>query len=197
MSAASGFDFEAAYAAAAPRTLNLAEYGAERFTGSPPPVSWLVEGSIPLGVPVLLAAMGDTGKSFVALTVCYRVAVPLLKPTGNLDFNATRQVLGGEVVAHGTAVFITAEDNDAAIHRRLTAIDPFECRRNHPGKLIAVALPSAGGPMPFFVRDHNGVIVTDAWKMICDQLIKIKDLKLVSFDPLANFAQVALDTDFG
>jgi AAA domain len=195
MSTASGFDFEAAYAAAAPRTLTLREYGAERFTGSPPPVSWLVEGSIPLGVPVLLAAMGDTGKSFVALSVCYHVGVPIPKPAGNLDFNATRKVLGGEVVAHGSAVFITAEDSDAAIHRRLTAIDPFECRRNHPGKLITVALPSAGGPMPFFVRDHNGVLVTDEWRMICDQLIKIKDLKLVSFDPLANFAQVALDTD--
>jgi hypothetical protein len=189
------FDFDAAYAAAAPRTVNLADYGAERFIGSPPPVCWLVEGSIPLGVPVLLAAMGDTGKSFVALNACYHVAVPPPKPTGNLNFNAIRKILGGEVVAHGTAVFITAEDNDAAIHRRLTAIDPFECRRQHPGKLITVALPSAGGPMPFFVRDHNGVMVADEWKMICDQLIKIKDLKLVGFDPLANFAQVALDTD--
>ena len=139
--------------------------------------------------------MGDTGKSFVALTLCYRVSVPLPKTTGNLDFNATRKVLGGEVVAHGTAVFFTAEDNDASLHRRLNAIDPFEWRSSHPGKLITVALPSAGGPMPFFVRDHNGVRVTDAWDMIREQLGKIKDLKLVSFDPLANFAQVALDTN--
>ena len=68
--------------------------------------------------------MGDTGKSFVALNVATTSAVPPPKPTGNLDFNATRKVLGGEVVAHGTAVFITAEDNDAAIHRRLTRHRP-------------------------------------------------------------------------
>lgn len=92
-------------------------------------------------------------------------------------------------------MFVTAEDSDAAIHRRLHAIDPNEERRKYPGKLLVIPLPSAGGPLPFFVQDHNGVMVTDEWKMVSDQLIKIKDLKLACFDPLANFAQVALDSD--
>jgi RecA-family ATPase len=177
------------------RIINLRDYGAERFTGPPPPVQWLVKGTIPLGVPAVLAAMGDTGKSYLALQACYQVAVPTPKPTGNLNFNATRRILGGEVVEHGTAVFVTAEDDEAEIHRRLSVVDPFGRRHEFPGKLIIIALPSAGGPMPFFVSDHNGVMETAEWRMICDQLVGHNDLKLACFDPLANFAQVQLDVD--
>jgi hypothetical protein len=91
-------------------------------------------------------------------------------------------------------VFVTAEDDEAEVHRRLSVVDPFGRRHEFPGKLIIIALPSAGGPMPFFVSDHNGVMETAEWRMICDQLVGI-NLKLVCFDPLANFAQVPLDVD--
>jgi hypothetical protein len=102
------------------------------------------------------------------------------------------------VAASGTAVFITSEDSEAEVHRRLAVIDPNERRRDRPGKLIAVALPDAGGPLPLFTRHpYHGVRVTDEWPMICDQLAKISDLRLVCFDPLSNFAQVALDKDAG
>ena len=53
--------------AATARVINLSDHGAGRFTAPPPPVQWLVEGVFPLGVPAVLAAMGDTGKSFSAL----------------------------------------------------------------------------------------------------------------------------------
>jgi RecA-family ATPase len=131
-----------------PHIINLSDYGAERFIGPPPPVKWLVEGVFPLGVPGVLAAMGDTGKSFSALNLCYHIAS---EPEGNLAFNLP--LFGGRVSAHGTAVFITSEDSEAEIHRRLAVIDPTEHRGERPGKLIIVALPDAGGPMPFFVCD--------------------------------------------
>jgi len=175
------------------RIIELSDYGAERFTGPPPPVQWLVEDVFPLGVPAILAAMGDTGKSFSALNLCYRISS---QPVGNLDFNVP--TLGGRVAARGTAVFITSEDSEAEVHRRLMVIDPNESRRDRPGKLIVVALPDAGGPLPFFTRHpYRGVRVTDEWHMICDQLANISDLRLVCFDPLSNFAQVALDKDSG
>jgi hypothetical protein len=175
------------------RIIELSSYGAERFTGPPPPVQWLVEDVFPLGVPAVLAAIGDTGKSFSALNLCYHISS---EPVGNLDFNLP--TLGGRVAARGTAVFITFEDSEAEVHRRLMVIDPNESRRDRPGKLIVVALPDAGGPLPFFTRDpYQGVRVTDEWHMICDQLTKISDLRLVCFDPLSNFAQVALDKDSG
>lgn len=174
------------------RRLNLSDYGAEHLIGPAPPVKWLISGNVPLGVPAVLAAMGDTGKSFLTLQLCHRVAQ---EPFGRLDFGPS--ILGGQVAAHGTAVFITSEDSKAAVHRRLAAIDPDEERRKRPGKLIVVALPDAGGPMPLFVRDNNGVVVTPEWPMLCEQLAAIPDLKLVVLDPLANFAQVALDKDSG
>ena len=177
----------------AARTPNLLDYGAERLTGPPPPVRWLVEGSIPLGVPAVLAAMGDTGKSYLTLQLCFHVSQE--ESGGNLDFH-TPPILGGRIAAHGTAVFISSEDSEAEIHRRLAVIDPGERRRDRPGKLIVVSLPDAGGPMPFFVQDRRGgVAVTDNWKMICDQLAKIDDVRLACFDPLSTFAQVALDKD--
>jgi RecA-family ATPase len=197
MSAAPDFDKE--YAKAAPRNIDLSSYGAERFKGPPPPIKWLVEGCIPEGVAALLAAMGEVGKSYKSLELCCQVAFPekpaTFKVNGTVIQLHAPPVLGGRVVSHGTAVFVTAEDTEAAIHRRLTAIDPFERRQQYPSRLRIVALPDAGGPMPFFTIDHNGVVETPEWRMMCDQLSKVPDLKLVSFDPLANFAQVGLDSD--
>jgi hypothetical protein len=121
---------KAASAAPKPRIINLAEFGAERFTGPPPPNEWLVEGTIPLGVPGILAGMGDIGKSFLALQVGFEVTMPPEAPKGNLDFNNVRPILGGRVAAHGSAVFLTSEDNEGAVHRRLNTLDPYERRRN-------------------------------------------------------------------
>jgi AAA domain len=112
-----------------------------------------------------------------------------------INLNDCLPVLGVTIATHGTAVIIAGEDSEATLHRRLNVLDPEGRRHKHPGKLKLVALPDAGGPMPLFVQDHTGVKATDSWHMICDQLIKISDLKMVSFDPLSNFAQVQLDTD--
>jgi AAA domain len=184
-----------AYQQQAGRTINLADFGAERFTGSPPPIEYLVENSIPLGVVALLASMGGVGKSFTAMQLCLAVTTPPPAPKGNLDFNNVRPILGGRVMAHGSAVFITSEDSEAAIHRRLAVVDPFDRRLSHPGKLKVVALPDAGGPLPLFVSTREGVQTTPEWDMICDQLASIADLKLLVFDPLSTFAQVDLDAD--
>ena len=49
--------------------------------------------------------------------------------------------------------------------------------------------------MPLFVHDHNGPMETQSRRMICNKLVEIRDLKIVSFDPLAAFAQVPLNSD--
>ena len=191
------FDFTEAYAEAeqkaAPRVLNLAEYRATRFKGTPPAPRWLVDGSIPLGVPVLLAAMGGVGKSFLTLQLGVTVATPLEPVAADvIDFNHLQPILGGIVAAHGPVVIVTAEDDDATIHRRLKAVDPHERRTDD---LTIVALPSAGGPLPLFVMDRDGVRATDEWLMLSEQLRAIENLKLVVLDPLAAFVQASLDSD--
>ena len=184
----------------APRVINLADFGAERFTGKPPEVEWLVRDTIPKRAPTLVAVMGDTGKGYKILEIAFQVAVPpepepFKSGATVINLNYSRPVLGGTVTAHGTAVIIAGEDSEATLHRRLDVIDPHGRRHKYPGKLKIVALPDAGGPMPFFVQDHTGVRAMDEWHMICDQLVKIQDLQMVSFDPLSNFAQVHLDSD--
>ena len=135
--------------------------------------------------------MGDVGKSYKMLEICFRVACP---SPGNISFAIPS--LGGSVVAHGTAVLLTAEDAERVFHQRLSAIDPHEHRQNFPGKLITIAMPDLGGPKPFFLRDPRlGLLVTDAWLSFCEQLCAIDDLKLVTIDPANAFAHLALDVD--
>jgi hypothetical protein len=69
----------------APRILDLSDYGATRFAGPPPQIKWLVQHSIPLGVPVLVAAMGGVGKSYLILQLCYLVATPPIENPSKLD----------------------------------------------------------------------------------------------------------------
>jgi AAA domain len=183
-----------------PRIINLPDFGAERFTGKPPEVEWLVTDTIPKRAATLLAAMGDTGKGYKTLEIAFKVAVPpepepFKAGATVINLNYCQPVLGGTVAAHGTAVIIAGEDSGPTLHRRLDVIDPHGRRHKYPGKLIIVPLPDAGGPLPLFVQDHNGAMPTGNWKMICDQLVKIPDLQMVSFDPLSNFAQVHLDAD--
>ena len=181
-----------------PRVLNLADYGAARFTGPPPQIEWLVQHNIPLGVACLLVAMGGVGKSYLLLLLCLLVTSRRIENPGTTDAQIhnlntfTRPILGGTVVGHGRAVFITAEDDEGTIHRRLAVLDPHERRTDD---LTVIALPNAGGPLPFFVSDHNGVRATDEWDMIRKQLLAIPDLKLIAIDPLAAFCQVQLDAD--
>ncbi len=79
-----------------PRSLDLQAWNAAKcYSGKPPEIRWLVEGTIPSGVPVLLAAAGDTGKSFLALKLALAVACGMYPG---------EPILGGPVRVSGTAV---------------------------------------------------------------------------------------------
>lgn len=170
-------------------SLNIYDWTVDRFIGEPPRVEYLVEGVIPLGVPGMVSAMGDTGKSFALLELHRRVAF------GQGTF--APDVFGGKVAACGTSVMITSEDDAGEVHRRMAALDQKSERFGPDGKkMIVVPLPSAGGAMAFWRDDKkNGLLETDDFKRISDQLRNIKDLKLVTFDPLASFAHLPLNED--
>lgn len=175
-----------------PRPFNLLDCGAERFTGNPPPIRWLVENSIPLGVPALLAAMGGVGKSFSALNLCRLVSMQ--PAVGNLSFNVP--VFGGQVVEHGVAVFLTAEDSENSLWRRVQALDPLNTRQLNPRRLLVKSICGEYPRRVFFMQDNRlGLWATEDWKQFCKECIAIEDLKLIVIDPLQMFAQVALDND--
>ena len=135
----------------------------------------------------MVAAMGELGKSYSILQLHRRIAFgspPLASP-----------IFGGQVVQEGTAVFITGEDDERSMHRRLAAIDPKGARFTEKGdKLIIVPMPSAVGAMKAYWTVQKGQFIhTDEWKRLCDQLAGIPDLRSVAIDPLQLFAAVPLN----
>lgn len=169
--------------------LSIFDWTVDRFVGAAPPVEYLVDGVIPMGVPGMVSAAGDTGKSYALLELHRRIA-----------FGSTKlasPIFGGKVVAEGTSVMITSEDDANEVHRRVAALDEREQRYTAAGKrMIIVPLPSAGGARAFWREDRKrGLLETEDFKSICDQLLSIPDLRLVTFDPLASFAHLPLNED--
>ncbi|RWE35003.1 AAA family ATPase [Mesorhizobium sp.] len=171
-----------------PTGINLADWKATRFHGEPEPLEYLVSGTIPLGVPGMVAAMGGVGKSLSILELHRRVSF------GTSVLSSP--VFGGRVAHEGTTVMLTSEDDANELHRRLAALDPKEERLTAKGeRLIVVPLPSVGGPVAFWKQDKTGLVATDDFKRVQDQLIEIPDLALVTIDPLASFAHLAINED--
>jgi hypothetical protein len=162
----------------------------EAFKGEAPEQTWLIGGIMPRGVAGLLAAAGDTGKSFTALEPCLQVTrghdVPGLL--------GGAPILGGQVKSHGAAVFITAEDGQASMHRRLRALDSTgqkQEKRQYP--LYVVPLPDAGGPFPIVTEERNKAEITPQFKELCERLRAIPDLALVVLDPLQCFVHADIN----
>jgi hypothetical protein len=167
---------------------NLFDWTANRYTGQAPAIKWLCEGTVPLGIPMLLAAMGGVGKSFLSLDMALSIAsgVTSLKP---------KHCLGGDIMSYGTAVVLSAEDSQESIHRRFNAIDPDSHRLVHPDKLIVVPMPNAGGPRPLIGNNGKTFGKTEFFDQLKNQLCQIGDLRLVVIDPLQAFVMADVNSD--
>ncbi len=176
----------------AEKPLELPDWFATRYAGDAPEQHFLVDGSIPLGVVSVLAAMGDTGKGMITLDLALTIATG--KPRA-VSVSPEPMALGGAVRAFGTAVVITAEDDEAEAHRRLERLDPKRLRLKQPERLIVVPLPNAGGPIPLVTSGRNGPEATARFHDLRDQLAGIADLRLVVFDPLSSFIHADVNAD--
>lgn len=178
---------------AQPRSMGLSiiAWPSTRWTGTPPARKWLVEGVLPYGVPAVLAAPGDTGKSMLALELALSVAE---KPHG-LDYGPHSQWLDGPITDHGAVVILAAEDSADEIHRRLHGMDPDGSRRS--GRLYIVPMSSVGGVRTLFQPGAHGggAEETEAWHALMEQLARIPDLRLVMIDPLASFVSADINAD--
>jgi hypothetical protein len=160
----------------APTTrFKLSERTADRlFIGEPPPVNWLVRGIFPLGVCCLVASPPNVGKSFLSLDLAAKVAGypgPLCP-----DYS-----FGAAVAAHGRALYVSAEDDEPEIHRRLWSL----CGGVMPDRLHVLSLPDVG---------HFGIIEadaktkeyrpTEAWRDLVTEIRELPDVKLILLDTL-------------
>lgn len=166
--------------------LQLSDWSALRYKGKAPEQHYLIEGSFPLGVVSILAAMGDTGKGMLTLKLALEIACGEDLPV---------EVFGGKVLQHGTAVVFTSEDDQAEVHRRLEKLDPTDLRLKSPEKLVIIPLPNAGGPFPMVRETPEGPRTTTEFTQVVRQLQAIEDLKLVVFDPLSSFVHADVNAD--
>ena len=176
----------------AKRTLDLADWHATRYADDAPEQRFLIEGSVPLGVVSILAAMGDTGKGMIALDLALSVATG--RPRA-VSVSPESIALGGAVRAFGTAIVLTAEDDEAEVHRRLERLDPERHRLARPERLIVVPLPNAGGPFPLVTAGKDGPEATSHFRKVRDQIVRIAELKLVVLDPLSSFIHADVNAD--
>lgn len=151
-----------------------------RYTGEAKPIQWLVKGVFPVGVPVLLAAMGGLGKSFIALDMCIKIASP---PRGI----APEQVLGHEVLEHGKAILITAEDSFDSIHRRINKLVSPEKLQATLDNLIIVPMSELDISQLLVKQGKDGIETTDFFQTLKHQLLTTENVKVVVIDPLQAF----------
>lgn len=168
---------------------NIIDWSMDRFAGSAPEIQWLCEGSIPLAVPALFAAMGGVGKSFMALDMALEIANEVIGGDG------TRRILGGPIRAHGSVVVLGAEDGKDSVHRRLERIDPGGRREGANGRLFVVPLPETGGPMTLIGGSNGEFAQTAKLEGLIAQLAEIPDLKLIILDPLQAFITANITSD--
>jgi len=160
-------------------------YAHKRFAKKAPERRWLAEGLIPRGTAGLFAAVGDAGKSMLALKLANIVANYPPQPEGILGSIAATSFFGRPVVGRGTAVVLTAEDDADEVNRRLDNIAPDRAKTE--GRLIVLPLLSTGGARAFICDGKSGPMLTPAWYDIRRQLEEIPDLALVVLDPLTLF----------
>ncbi|ABK44571.1 TOPRIM domain protein [Magnetococcus marinus MC-1] len=169
------------------RRLRLKDWTFARFQGPAPERQWLIDGVLPMKVPGMVAAIGGAGKSMLLLDLCIKVAqiqtgTPI--PT---------DALGGPLIpVAGTAVMLTAEDDQDEIHRRLNHL---VADLPDPDRLIVLPLPNAGGAMPLVAMGREGPVLTEAYEEIRQELLAIPDLRLVVIDPLQSFAGGDVNSD--
>lgn len=166
--------------------LNILDWSVERFIGPVPEQRFLVEGLFPLGVTSILAAMGDTGKGMLLLDLALKVASDMDQLCG----------FGPLVTEHGSVVIFSAEDDTGEVHRRLERLDP-QCKRlKYKDRLFIVPLPNVSGSFTILKNVRGKIVeISSEFESVMKQLNKIKDLKLIVFDPLASFIHADLNAD--
>lgn len=173
--------------------IEILDWGMDTFSGEAPAQEWLVRDTIPAFVPGLFTAQGDTGKGYKTLDLGLQIsggATSTLVEGGGW--------FGRSVEMEGSTVILTAEDSQDEVHRRLNSLDPDGSRRHRAkGKLFIVPLPNSGGPIQLASITKGQPQATPMFHEIHRQLVKIKDLAMVNFDPLASFCTADINADPG
>jgi len=156
-----------------------------QFQGSAPEQKFLIGDTMPLGVPVVFAAAGDSGKGMMTLDLAMKVA----------SGDGMQNAFGGMVSQHGTAIILSAEDDRDELHRRISRLDPLNKRSGYDHDLIVVPLPNEGGVFPIMMKVDNTYATSPEFEKIYEEMLEIEDLALVVVDPMASFVHADVNAD--
>ncbi len=162
-------------------SLNIDNY----FIGSAPQQQYLIADTIPLNVPVVFAAAGDSGKGMMTLDLAMKVA----------SGESMQSSFGGYVATHGDAIILSAEDDKDEMHRRIERMDPGNKRQQYPNKLKILPLPNLGGVFPVMQKIDNSYVMGEEFGRIYDQILQLENLKLLVIDPMASFVHADINAD--
>lgn len=170
--------------------VDIVQWSAARYRGvAAPEKRWLVQGTLPLGDAVILAAMGGAGKGMLTLDLALQVAGEPSESVWEYDMNEGPTAFGNRVMTHGPVIIFTAEDDNDEIHRRIESIG-----KDISDRLYILPLPDVCGPMPLVVPGRAGPELTPAWHELREQILDIKPV-LVNFDPMASFVMADINAD--
>ena len=157
----------------------------EQFRGEAPEQLYLIDDTIPLGVPIVFAAAGDSGKGMMTLDLAMKIASG--KPM--------QYAFGSLVSHHGSVVLLCAEDDKDELHRRICRLDPNNERYNYQHKLYVIPLPNLGGVFPMMQKVDNSYVMGDDFAELYEQILQIDDLALFCADPMASFVHADVNAD--
>ena len=156
-----------------------------RFVGEAPEQKFLIANTLPLAVPIIFSAAGDSGKGMMTLDLAMKVS----------SGQAMQEAFGGMISEFGNSIIFTAEDDEAEMHRRIERLDFDNQRANYQHELRIVSLPNVGGVFPILQETHDGYRTSDEFDKLYEQILQMKDLKLIVFDPLASFVHADVNSD--
>ena len=155
------------------------------FVGAAPEQKFLIADTIPLGVPVVFAAAGDSGKGMMTLDLAMKVA----------SGESMQSSFGGFVANHGNVVLMSAEDDKDELHRRIERLDPLNDRSDYQHDLRVLPLPNLGGVFPMMQKVDNTYIMAPEFERLYEQILEIDNLALFVADPMASFVHADINAD--
>ena len=156
-----------------------------RFVGQAPEQKFLIANTLPLAVPIIFSAAGDSGKGMMTLDLAMKVS----------SGQSMQESFGGMISEFGNTIIFTAEDDEDEMHRRIERLDIDGNRSSYEHELRIVSLPNVGGVFPILQETHDGYRTSDDFDKIYEQILQMKNLKLIVFDPLASFVHADVNSD--
>ena len=156
-----------------------------RFVGDAPQQKFLIANTLPLAVPIIFSAAGDSGKGMMTLDLAMKVS----------SGQPMSEAFGGMISEFGNSIIFTAEDDESEMHRRIERLDYDNNRTSYEHELRIVSLPNVGGVFPILQETHDGYKTSIEFDKLYEQILQMKDLKLIVFDPLASFVHADVNSD--